>query len=443
MRLERRPDRQIRGVIEGSTMRQLWTLLALLVNAVALQAAEYHLTFGDAPPQDGVVPVLAQSAYDPKFGHGFILVAETPEKPAIFAVKANEDNYRVTVKFGHPEHATDTTIKAESRRLMLAPVKTEAGKYETRTFTVNVRQPPISKDRNTALNDREKGPPTTPNWDEYLTLEFNGPMPGVASLDIVPAKDVVTVFLAGDSTVTDQRNEPYAGWGQMLPRFFGPGVAISNHAESGLALHSFEGQRRLDKVLSMMDPGDYLFIQFGHNDQKDKREGAGAQTTYRANLKKFIAAARSKEGIPVLVTPMERRRFDKNGKATTTLDEYAAVVRQVAEEERVPVIDLQVMSLALYSALGPEQSKRAFAHYPANTFPGQEKALQDDTHHNNFGGYELARCMVEGIRLKVPELAKHLSPDAGTFDPSKPDAPEQFAVPTSPALGKSMKPAGD
>ena len=103
---------------------------------------------------------------------------------------------------------------------------------------------------------------------------------------------VLTVFLAGDSTVTDQRAEPWAGWGQMLPRFLKQGVAVSNQAESGLALFSFDGQHRLDKVLSMMKQGDYLFIQFGHNDQKDKSEGAGPFTTYRANLKHFVQAAR-------------------------------------------------------------------------------------------------------------------------------------------------------
>src|SRR5205085_9144543 len=167
-----------------------------------------------------------------------------------------------------------------------------------------------------------------------------------ASVGIRPGKDGITVFRAGDSTVTDQPNEPYAGWGQMLPRFFGRGVAVSNQAESGLALYSFQRQKRLDKILSMMKKGDYLFIQFGHNDQKDKSAGAGPFTSYKANLKKFVEAARSKGGIPVLVTPMERRRWEGN-ELKPTLGDYAEAVRQVGADEKVPVIDLNAMSMKL------------------------------------------------------------------------------------------------
>lgn len=229
----------------------------------------------------------------------------------------------------------------------------------------------------------------------------------------------------------------------MLPRFFGPTVAVSNHAESGLALFSFEQQKRLNKILSMMKPGDYLFIQFGHNDQKDKRADAGPFTTYKANLKRFVAAAQSQGGLPVLVTPMERRRFDKHGQQTATLAEYAEAVRQVGTEEKVPVIDLHAMSLKFYAALGPEMSTKAFAHFPANTFPGQDKPLKDDTHHNNYGGYELARCVVEGIKAHVSPLASHLAKDAGQFDPSNPDPFEKVDVPASPLTGALEAPAGN
>src|SRR5205085_4565318 len=133
-----------------------------------------------------------------------------------------------------------------------------------------------------------------------------------------------------------------AGWGQMLPRFFQQGAAVSNQAESGLALYSFERQKRLEKILSMMNKGDYLFIQFGHNDQKDKAKGAGPFTTYKTNLKHFVEAARGKGGIPVLVTPMERRRWDGNVPLPTLAD-YAEAVRQVGAEQSVPVIDLNAM----------------------------------------------------------------------------------------------------
>jgi len=403
-------------------------------------AGELKFDFGPAEAKPGFTHVTRQTTYDAKRGFGFL---ETPQRDraSIFAVDVDEGNYDVTVRFGDPSRATSTTIKAESRRLMVEKVETGPGQSETRTFTVNVRKPAIRGGGTTSLNSREKGPPMAPDWDEHLTLEFNGKQPGLASLEIAPAKKAITVFIAGDSTVTDQAHEPYSGWGQMLPRFFAQGVAVSNQAESGLALFSFEHQKRLEKVLSMMKPGDYFFIQFGHNDQKDKSKGAGPFTTYKSSLKRFVQAARGKGGIPVLVTPMERRRFD-GGQPRPTLSDYAEAVRQVGVEEKAPVIDLNVMSLKLYAALGENNSTKAFAQYPAHTFPGQDKALADNTHHNAYGAYELARCVVEGIKSNVPELAAHLSKDAGTFDPSRPDPVESVVIPLSPFAGKTEKPAG-
>jgi lysophospholipase L1-like esterase len=374
-------------------------------------------------------------------GYGFQEVA-APGKPAVFAVHLDEGNYDITIRFGNPNETTSTTIKAESRRLMIEKVETAAGKYVTRTFTVNVRKPAISSGGTTSIDKRESGPPSVPDWDDLLTLEFNGKQPGVASVEIKPAKDAITLFIAGDSTVTDQPREPWAGWGQILPRFFQQGVAISNQSWSGLTLNSFKSQKRLDKILSMMKPGDYLFIQFGHNDQKEKSDGAGAFTTYKSGLKRYVEAVRAKSGIPVLVTSMERRRWNGD-QPQPTLSSYAEAVRQVGTEDKVAVIDLNAMSLKFYTALGPEGSKKAFVHYPAGTFPGQKEALKDDTHHNTYGAYELARCVVEGIRATVPELANHLTVDAGSFDPAHPDALETFDIPLSPSASATEKPAGN
>jgi lysophospholipase L1-like esterase len=404
--------------------------------------AEFRFDFGPGEARSGFTRVTPQTAYDIKRGHGF-LPGAAKSSVLVFAVDVEEGNYDVTLRFGDPDVATSTTVKAESRRLMLPIVETAPGKFETRTFTVNVRKPPISTGGTTALNEREKGPPPVPDWDDHLTFEFNGKRPGVASVEIRSAKEAITVFIAGDSTVTDQAKEPYAGWGQMLPRFFRQGVAVSNQAESGLALSSFERQKRLEKVLSMMKKGDYLFIQFGHNDQKDKRADAGPFTTYKAELKRYATATRNKGGIPVLVTPMERRRFDEDGKQTATLADYAAAVRQVGDEEKIPVIDLNAMSLKFYAALGPQKSKLAFVHYPAGTFPGQDKPLKDDTHHSAYGAYELARCVAEGIKAKVPELATRLTEDTGTFDPGRPDVPEKVDIPPSPLAGPTTKPVGN
>jgi lysophospholipase L1-like esterase len=410
-------------------------LLAGVVSAAHAQDLKYSFQ-GSVP---GYTAVTAQDNYDATKGYGYFL-APDGLKPSVFAVDVPEGNYDVTITFGSPNSATDTTIKAESRRLMIEKVDTTPGQTVTSTFTVNERRPEISTGGAVAIDGREKGPPVVPDWDTHLSFEFNGTHPGVETLEVKPDPAAITVFLAGDSTVTDQTFEPWCTWGQMLPRFFGPGVAVADYAQSGLTSTSFEHQRRLDKILSVMKKGDYLFIQFGHNDQKDKGPNAGAALNYTDNLKHYIAAVRAKGGIPVIVTPMERRRW-LNAQPQPTLADYAEAGRKVSASEGTPLIDLNALSLKFYAALGPDNSTKAFVHYPANTFPGQSKILKDDTHHNPYGGYELARCVVEGIRANIPALVPYLTKDPGPFDPSKPDSADTFDVPSSP-FAVSEKPAG-
>jgi lysophospholipase L1-like esterase len=215
----------------------------------------------------------------------------------------------------------------------------------------------------------------------------------------------------------------------MLTRFFKPGVAIANHAESGESLRSSLGARRLDKVLSTIKPGDYLFIQYGHNDEKEKGEGVGAFTTYKSDLKRFVAGARQHGATPVLITPVQRRTFDKDGKITNSHGDYPEAVRQVAREENVALIDLNAMSKPLYEAWGDEPSKKAFAP-------------NDNTHHDNYGSYEVAKCIVKGIRISKLAIAQFLVTDVPAFDPRHPDSLQNFGVPPSP-LGTEVKPLGN
>ena len=345
--------------------------------------------------------------------------AFTSDRPFYFSVALPEGNYKVTVKFGGNEHGSTNTVKSELRRLMLEKIVTAPGKFETRTFAVNVRTPKISGGGEVHLKDREKTSEIW-NWDEKLTLEFNGTQPSLCTLDIERADGIPTVYLLGDSTVCDQPSEPWNSWGQMLPRFFTPAVAIANHAESGETLKSALGARRLDKVLSTMKPGDYLFIQFGHNDMKDRSTNVVA--AYKSNLKKFVAGTKEKGGIPVLVTSMER----KTGVDHDTLGEFPATVREVAKEENVALIDLHAMSRTLYNAFGQQL----------------DKAFQDGTHHKNYGSYELAKCIIEGIKANKLGLAKFIADDFGSFDPSHPDPVESFTMPASPgSIG--ARPLGD
>ena len=383
--------------------------------------------FGQGTPPKKAVSVDAQQAYSDENGCGWLR-----GQPNLFAVQLPEGNYNVSVAFSDAKTAAAATVKAEARRVMLR--SQERPDAAVRRFTVNIRRPDIDGGERVKLNSRETGPTMIGHWDDLLTLEFLPGADGVVAVNIEPVDDAVTVYIAGDSTVTDQRFEPWTGWGQVLPSFFEPGVAVANHSESGRALFSFLWEKRLDKIISTLEPGDYLFIQFGHNDQKDKREGSGPFTTYTQELEGYISKVRKKDANPVLVTPMERRRW-KSGQPQETLTDYAEAMRRVAKKEDVPLIDLHAMSLELYAALGPDDSAGAFVHYPANTFPDQPNALKDDTHHNVYGAYELARCVIEGMKTEVPKLAKHLRNDVGSFDPSKPDDPEQLGIAASLSAG--------
>jgi len=403
----------------------------------------FKFTFGPGKTVPGYTQVSATTLYTKERGYGFDLGSKveaidrggdeaqrggfcTSTKPFFFSVALPESNYNVTVTLGDLKGESTTTVKAELRRLLLEKVQTEAGKVETRTFTVNMRTPRIASGGEVRLKDREK---TTEMlaWDEKLTLEFNNTRPCLCALEITRVEDAVTVYILGDSTVCDQPREPWGSWGQMLPRFFKSGVAIANHAESGESLKSSLGAKRLEKVLSTMKKGDYLFIQFGHNDMKERGEGVGAFTTYKANLKRFVAEARKHGGIPVLVTPMHRKSLDSSGKVMNTLGDYPEAVRQAAREEKVPLIDLNAMSKSLYEALGTEHVGKAF---------------QDGTHHNNYGSYELAKCIVEGIKQNRLGLASFLAEDVKPFEPSKPDPFESFKVPASPQT-TTRKPDGN
>ena len=415
----------------------------------ATDAAGRSFDFGSGPVKPGYLRVVPSAAYSAETGYGFEHgpgLASVPGGIASdgafsFSVKLPEGNYNVAATLGDGRTASVTTIKAESRRLMVEATPVPPGQFVTRSFTVNIRTPQIAGRGTVKMNGHELGPPMSPLWDDKLTLEFLGTHPALSALEITRADTAVTVFLAGDSTVTEQPAEPWAGWGQMLPRFFGPGVAVADHAESGRALASFRAEQRLAKILGAMKRGDYLFIQFGHNDQKEKGEGVGPFTTYKQRLKEYIADARKAGGNAVIVTPMERRRWDPQGKPIPTLADFAEAARQVGTEENVPVIDLNAMSLKFYTALGPDGSTKAFVHYPAGTFPGQDQPLKDDTHHNAYGGYELAKCIVNGIRSQVPALARFLVKDVPPFDPSRPDPADVFDVPPSPASA-TEKPAG-
>ncbi len=333
-----------------------------------------------------------------------------------------DGNYRVTVVLGSRKHAGCTTVRGESRRLFIENETTKKGQFKTITFTINKRNTRINDKEAVRIKEREK---TKLNWDDELSLEVTGDYSTVKSILVEPDTTAVTVFLCGNSTVVDQDEEPWASWGQMITRWMDHGVAIANYAESGETASTFISVGRLKKALSQMKAGDYIFMEFGHNDQKQKFPGAGAYYNFSQALKTFLDEARAKGAHPIFVTPTQRRSF-KDGKIQETHADYPEAMMAIAKREHVPCIDLHEMTRTFYEAMGEEPSKRAFVHYPANTFPGQTKALADNTHFNPYGAYELAKCIVEGLRTAAPELYLHVRPEYKAFDPAHPDSPDEF-----------------
>jgi lysophospholipase L1-like esterase len=413
-------------------------LLVLLFSIQQLYAQpkprlSFKFDFGSSDLQNGFTQINTETIYTPDGGFGFDFktmpaFAEqkngdaltkdyaTSDQPFYFSVKLPEGNYKVTVLLGNPEGNSKTTIKAESRRLMLQNETPAKGTFKYESFIVNIKDRNIDVNKKVALKPRENN---KLDWDDKLTLEFNE-HPCVAAIEITPVEDQITVFLAGNSTVVNQDDEPWAAWGQMIPYFFKPGVAIANHAESGLTLGSFLGSHRLEKIVSVMKKGDYLFIEFGHNDQKEKGPNDGAYKSYTERLKYFVNTFRAQGGIPVIVTSTSRRSFDAKGKVVETLGDYPDAARKVANELKVPLIDLNKETKFFYEALGIEDSKKAFVHYPANSYPGQSVTLADNTHFNPYGAYQIAKIITQGIINQKIKLKKYIRNFEG-FDAKKPD----------------------
>ena len=375
--------------------------------------------------------------YNPTTGYGFDFGSVSnvkinsnsfsTEKPTYFSVAIPEGNYKVEITIGSKEKASNVTIKVESRRLMLNQFSVKKGDQVTKTFNVNIRNPKIDATTNMSLKDREKA---TFNWDDKLTLEFLGDVT-VQSIKITPVTTIPVIYLAGDSTVTDQDVEPWASWGQFITNYFNDEVVVANYAVSGSALSSFKSSNRLKKINSLLKPGDYLFIEFAHNDEKLKGLENTAWESYSKYLAEYVETARKKGAIPVLVTPTQRRAFNPDGTLKPTHGDFPDAMRAVAKKMNVTLIDITQMTTVLYEKWGVEASKNALVHYPANTFPGQVKALEDNTHFNSFGANEIALCVIKGIRdLDLP-LKKYISKETPAYDPTKPNYISNWTVPMS------------
>ena len=291
-------------------MKHIFSLFVLFLGGFSLQAEEFTSLSVDFPKV---------AAYTDATGYGYDLGTTWDGRstaPFFFSVNVPDGNYRVTITIGSKKRAATTTIRCESRRLFVENLATKKGELVTRTFVVNKRDSLFTDAKGKADKVKLKpGEGGKLHWDRKLTFEINGDAPAIQSIEIERDDQISTLYLLGNSTVVDQSNEPWASWGQMIPRFLNEGIAVANYAESGLAVATLIGQNRWAKVHSLLREGDYVILEFGHNDSKesDPERYAAAWGAYQDNLRTFIDGTRSKGGIPVLLTPVARRWFKENG----------------------------------------------------------------------------------------------------------------------------------
>ncbi|WP_079910560.1 rhamnogalacturonan acetylesterase [Paenibacillus sp. 32352] len=350
----------------------------------------YRFVLHEEETSSDSIPLQESAAYDAVKGYGYARAVKPSKnedlrdswtgdyfaKPVpTLLVDVPYGAYRVSVTLGSQEAPSSTTVKAGLGRLMLDNVRTESGQIERLTFAVLVE-------------------------DGQLKLAVSGEAPSVRAIEIESAPHLPTLFLAGDSTVTDQPSGqyPYAGWGQMLGKFLGPEIAISNHARSGRSSKSFITENRLNNIWNKIKPSDYLLIQFAHNDEKDNEGGTKPFTTYQQYLKEYIDGARERGAFPVLVAPMHRRFFEENHCIRNTHGEYIEAMRQLAVREGVPFLDLAAKSKQLFERLGEEATKEIFMWADPGTWANLPEGAQDNTHFCEYGGIEIARLVVECIR---------------------------------------------
>ena len=401
-------------LIKTATMVTVATLLAAFSMAEA--AENYKFDFGEGPVAAGYTQVKANTKYSDSQGYGFEsgtvssvdrlwdddLTTDflTAKGDMVFSVALPQGNYEVTFILGDGENESETTVWAENRKLMLDRITLAGGVFSRQTVSLR-RMETRSMDGSVTMSikDREKDYRT---WDKKLTFVISGKAPAVAGIEIKRNDNVTTLWLCGNSTVVDQITAPWAGWGQMAPGFFKSSLAIANYAESGLTASGFYSMKRLAKILSEVKKGDFVTVQFAHNDQKNQND----VNNYEATLTKYANEIKAKGATPLFVTSTARQNETDPKTAVGGLPER---MRALGKKLGVTVLDLNQHSITLGKALGGNKEKMYM--YTAS----------DKTHFCEYGAYELARANIEEIKAKVPELAKHLRDDHEAFDSSKPD----------------------
>ncbi|GIO90880.1 rhamnogalacturonan acetylesterase [Paenibacillus lactis] len=353
----------------------------------------YAFDFGTGEPALGYVKIMSDTLYEPERGYGFLSASgltgirregETGlgadfviPLEAAFRVDVPKDGlYTLRLTIGDPWFATETTVKGTDGQMLLYQLRTPPGYMER--FSV-----------------------TLPAVEGRIVLYFSGRAPRLNGLELAPALDACTLFIAGDSTVANQPADgyPYAGWGQMLPAWMKQDAAVINAAASGRSSKSFVDEGRLDRIWTCMRPGDYLLIQFGHNDQKsDPSRYTEPFSTYKEHLRMYIDGCRERKAVPILVTSVHRRFFDDNGRLKDTHGDYVTAVRELAQEEQVPLVDLAAISMGLFNELGPEGTRSIFMWGAPGEWMNFPLGVSDNTHFQERGALRLAELVAEGLK---------------------------------------------
>jgi lysophospholipase L1-like esterase len=227
---------------------------------------------------------------------------------------------------------------------------------------------------------------------------------------VTPPKKKITVWLIGDSTMSikDPKTYPETGWGMPFVYFFDSTVKVDNRAQNGRSTRTFMEESRWQPVVDAMQEGDYVFVQFGHNDEVKTKKSYTTEEVFKSNLVKYITDTRSKKANPVLLTPVARRSFDSAGHVTGTHDVYAQIVRDVAKENNVPLIDLDKEGQALYQQWGVERSKLLFNQLAPGEHPNYPQGKEDNTHFNELGARMIAQIVLKNIRSLNLELVERI-----------------------------------
>ncbi|GIP56678.1 rhamnogalacturonan lyase family protein [Paenibacillus woosongensis] len=373
---------------------------------------EVRFDFGPGEVASGYMKVTAATPYSQERGYGFADPSQVSEqdrgtshplksdfaipRDTAFIVDLPSGDYTVSLIAGDESGPTDIAITAETIQ-KVQPTAKLAGQFLEMDFDI-------------ALIDGQ------------LNLDFTGSAPNINALVIrkQPERepgDRPVVFLASDSTVQtyDPYWQPQAGWGQMIGRYFTDDVLIDNRAIGGRSSRSFVYEGRLDEILRVIKPGDYLLVQFGHNDATISRpERYTSPEDFKTYLKSYVLGARQRGATPILITPVGRRDFNAaTGKFNVSFPEYVKSMKEVAHELDVELVDLSASSVAYYDSIGPEAARSVFLHVDPGVYQAFPNGSADDTHFQEYGAIQIARLVASGIQqlgfMPLSEYVKEIA----------------------------------